>query len=133
MNEDLGKLILRVTVGGLLIFHGISKLVHGIAWMAGPLSAAHIPFFVGYGVYLAEVVAPIFIILGYRTRISALVVAFDLLMAILLVVKARIFQVNPGGGWGIETEAFYLLSALAIFFLGAGRYSVTRVSSSRWD
>ena len=29
-SEDFGKLLLRVTVGGLLLFHGASKIVHGV-------------------------------------------------------------------------------------------------------
>ena len=61
--DDTGKLILRVTVAVLLVLHGISKLQHGISWMGGMLQSHHIPAFVGYGVYVAEVVAPI--LLGY--------------------------------------------------------------------
>lgn len=133
MNEDLGKLILRLTVGGLLIFHGISKLVHGIAWMAGPLGAFHLPFFIAYGVYIGEIVAPLMIILGYKARLAALVVAFDLFMAIVLVTNGGIFAVRPGGAWGIETEAFYLLTAIAIFLLGSGKFKVAKVSGNKWD
>lgn len=131
--DDFGRLLLRLTVGGLLLFHGISKLIHGVAWMAGPLSAFHIPFFVAYGVYVAEVVAPVAIIFGYRARIAALIVAFDLFMAIVLVAHGGITRINPGGGWGLEIEAFYLLTALVIFFIGSGKYSIAKTSSSKWD
>jgi putative oxidoreductase len=31
-NADLGKLIVRLTLGGLLLFHGIAKLFHGVGW-----------------------------------------------------------------------------------------------------
>jgi len=41
--DDLGKLTLRLTVALLMAFHGISKLRHGVAWMAGPLQAHHLP------------------------------------------------------------------------------------------
>ena len=47
-QEDLGKLILRLAVGGLLLFHGISKVIHGVAWMHGPLGALHLPSFIAY-------------------------------------------------------------------------------------
>ena len=73
--DDLGKLILRVTVAGLLIFHGISKLKAGIGWMAGPLGAAHLPFALGYGVYVAEVLAPVLLVLGIFTRPAAVIIA----------------------------------------------------------
>jgi len=63
-RDDIGKLILRVAVAALIGFHGVSKLKHGVGWMAGPLHAHHLPMFVGYGVYAAEVVAPVLLIVG---------------------------------------------------------------------
>jgi putative oxidoreductase len=124
--QDTGKLVLRLTLAGLILFHGINKLIHGIAWIGGPLAAMHLPFFIAYGVYIGEVVAPIFLVIGLWTRIAALVVAFNMLMAIGLDAWPLALTINRGGGWGIEVEAFYLLIALAIFFLGAGGLSVSR-------
>ena len=131
--DDIGKLILRVAVALLLVFHGIAKLKGGIGWMGGMLAQYHIPAFVGYGVYVAEVVAPILLIVGVFTRPAALIIAFNMVMAMSLVVQGKTFAVNPqGGGLGGELELFYLFSALAIFFLGAGRYSLRR-GAHRWD
>jgi hypothetical protein len=45
--DDLGKLMLRMTVAVLMGFHGVSKLKNGIGWMAGPLRAHHLPMFAG--------------------------------------------------------------------------------------
>lgn len=124
-REDLGKLVLRLTVGGLLLFHGIAKLRNGIGWMGEPLAAFGLPAFIGYGTYVAEVVAPILLFLGVLTRAAGLVIAFDLFMAILLVRRDAVFQVSQmGGSWAIEIEAFFLLTALAIFLLGSGRYAL---------
>ena len=92
--------------------------------MAGPLSAYHLPGFVAYGVYVGEVVAPILVILGVFSRASGLVVAFDLLVAVVLVAHTRMFALSPGGGWGLELEALYFFGGLAVFFLGAGRFSI---------
>jgi putative oxidoreductase len=130
--NDLGKLILRCTVAALLLFHGIAKAQNGIAWMAGPLGAHHLPMFFGYGVYVAEIVAPILLIVGIFTRPAALVIVFDMVMAIFLVAGRNFFSKNMGGGWGVETEMFYLLTALAVFFLGSGRYAISR-GAGRWD
>ena len=131
--EDVGKLILRVTVAGLMIFHGIAKMKGGIGWM-GPMLQSHgIPAFVGYGVFVAEVVAPLLLLLGIFTRLAALTIAFDMFMAIVLVVQGKTFAPNPrSGGLGGELELFYLLAAVAIFFLGAGRFSL-RKGSGHWD
>ncbi len=47
-----------------------------------------------------------------------------LVMAILLVAYRNAFSIDRGGGWALESEAFYLLVALSVFFLGSGRYAV---------
>lgn len=130
--DDIGKLILRIMAGGLLIFHGIAKLGHGVAWMAGPLGRVGLPGFIAYGSYIGEFVAPILVIVGFFTRPAALVMAFDLFMAIFLVGISRIFTVGQSGAWGIELEMLYLMTGIAIFFLGAGKYSISRGQTS-WD
>ena len=130
--NDTGKLILRITVAVLLVMHGIAKLQNGIGWMGGMLQSHHIPAFVGYGVYVAEVIAPILLILGLFTRLAALVIAFDMFMAIVLVQADKFFTRNQGGGWAVELEMFYLLASIAIFFLGSGRFAV-RKGGPRWD
>jgi putative oxidoreductase len=123
--EDIGKLILRITTAGLIMFHGISKIVHGVAFIGGALTQAHVPGFVAYGVYVGEVVAPLFIIIGLWTRVASLVVVFNMVVAILLEAYRNAFVIQRTGAWGLESEAFYLLTALVIFFIGAGKYSVS--------
>ena len=124
--EDIGKLILRLTTAGLILFHGTSKLIHGVSFIGGALAASHVPSFIAYGVYLGEVVAPLFIIFGLWTRVASLVVVFNMIVAIALEAYRNTFVIQRTGAWGLEAEAFYLLTALVIFFLGAGRYSVTQ-------
>ena len=108
--------------GGLLSFF----LMHGVAWMSGPLGAMHLPACRAYGVYMGEVIALIFLILGLWMRIAALLVAFNMGAAIFLDAWPLALTINRGNGWGIEREAFYFLTALAVVSLGAGRYSVSR-------
>ncbi len=122
--EDVGKLLLRLMIGGLLLFHGISKIIHGVPF--GPaLAAYHLPGFVAYGVYIGEVVAPVFLIFGLWSRLASLVVAFNMIMAVLLVAHRNAFVLQRSGAWGLEVEAFYFLAALVVFFIGAGRYRLT--------
>jgi len=126
-SDDTGKLLLRLAVAGIILFHGVFKLTHGVDWITQPLGDLGLPGFLRYGTYLAEVVAPIFILAGYWTRLAALVVAFDMFMAIVLVLRHQAFAVKEaGGGWGIELEAMLLLTSLALFFIGAGKYGVGR-------
>jgi putative oxidoreductase len=130
---DIGKLILRLTVAILLVFHGISKLRHGVAWMAGPLEAHHLPTWIAYGVYIGEVVAPILLIAGILTRPAALVVAFNLMMAMFLVLGPKTFAIDhQTGALGGELPLLYLFSALAIAFLGSGRFALSK-GRGRWN
>ena len=132
-SDDLGKLIVRVTVGGLMLFHGLSKLLHGIGWMPPMLQMHGLPGVLAYGVFVAEIVAPLFILAGWKTRLLSLAIVFDMVMAIWLEFRDRIFTVKPaGGGWMIELEVFFLLCSAALFFLGSGKFSVSR-GRGKWD
>jgi putative oxidoreductase len=122
--QDIGKLVLRLTVAGLILFHGIHKLVYGIGFLEGALGRLHVPSFLAYGVYIGEVAAPLFVILGLWPRIAALFIVFNMVVAIGLEAWRLAPTLNRAGGWGMELEAFYLLGALAIFFLGSGRWAL---------
>jgi putative oxidoreductase len=130
---DTGKLILRLTVAILLAFHGISKLRHGVAWMAWPLRAHHLPAWLAYGVYVAEVVVPILLIAGFLTRPAALVIAFEMAMAMFLVLGPKTFAIDrQTGALGGELQLLYLFCALAIAALGSGRFALSK-GRGRWD
>ena len=47
-GPSIGKLVLRLAVAVLMAFHGLSKLRHGVAWMAGPLHAHGLPAWLAY-------------------------------------------------------------------------------------
>jgi putative oxidoreductase len=107
----------------------------GVGFIQGLLAQNSLPGFLAYGAFVGEVVAPILLILGILTRPAALLVVVQMLFAIFLARRGDIFTINPvmrGGGWAIELEMFFLLAALAIFFLGAGRYSLAK-RPGRWD
>ncbi len=129
--DDLGRLLLRVTVGGLLILHGIHKLRHGVGGIEGQLHAKGLPGFFAYGVYVGEVVAPAMMIAGLRARLAGLVVAFNMVVAILLAHAGDVFSLSRSGAWQIELPALYLLGALCVFMLGAGRFALSQ--DSRMD
>ena len=124
MTEDMGKLVLRLTTAGLILFHGVSKILRGVAFMDPALAQFHLPAFVAYGVYVGEVVAPVFMIAGAWTRIASLVVAFNMVMAILLEAHRNVLVIQRTGAWGLEAEAFYLLTALVVALIGPGRYAL---------
>jgi putative oxidoreductase len=87
---------------------------------------AGLPEYFAYGNLIGEVVAPIFMIIGYKARIAALVVAFNMLMSVLIAHQDIAFARNDFGGWMIELNVFYFMTALAVFFAGAGKYSLSK-------
>lgn len=123
-NDDLGKFILRLSIGGLLLFHGIFKIFNGISGVEGLITSKGLPAFLAYGVYIGEVVAPIMLILGIKVRIAALIIIFNMLMAIYSVYGFNIFGLDATGGWIIEHQLLFLLPCVALFFLGGGSYSI---------
>jgi putative oxidoreductase len=124
---DAGLLLLRLGVGTLLLFHGIFKISSGVGWMAGMLGGVGLPPWVGYGVYIGEIVAPVLLILGLWTRLAGLVIAFNMFMAIFLARRGDIAKFDPmGGGWAIELELLFLVGGLTLALTGGGRYGLGR-------
>lgn len=122
---DLGKLILRLAVGGMMLLHGIAKIKGGVTPIADMLAAKGLPEFLAYGVYVGEVLAPVLIIVGFLTRPAAIILVINMLTAIAMAHSADILKLDAHGSWAIELPMFYLLGALAIALLGAGRFSLS--------
>ncbi|HWE05287.1 MAG TPA: DoxX family protein [Rhizomicrobium sp.] len=130
MNDDFGKLILRVAVGGLLLLHGVHKMLTGIAPIQAMVVAHHLPAAVAYGVYLGEVVGPVMVILGLFARVGGALIVANMAMAVVLAGMGNLMTLNPMGGYALELEALYLFGGLSVMLLGAGRYSVM---GGRWN
>ncbi|NKQ10577.1 DoxX family protein [Pseudomonas sp. SST3] len=124
MTDDIGKLVLRVSVALLILLHGIAKLQNGIDGIAGMLGGYGLPAFIAYGVYLGEVVGPILVIIGLFTRIGALLMVGNMLFAFGLAHLQELFSLGQSGGWALELQGMFLFGSISIALLGAGRYSV---------
>lgn len=124
MTEDIGKLVLRLALGVLMLLHGISKVVNGVDGIVGMVTGLGLPAAVAYGVYLGEVVGPLLVIVGLYTRVGALLIAGNMLFALLLAHRAELFTLAPTGGWALELQGMFLFGAVAVQLLGAGRFSV---------
>ena len=124
-NEALGKLILRLTVGILILFHGADKITHParVDYIASALSASGFPSMLAYGVYLGEVIAPLMLIFGIFTRYGAIIIVINMVFAIMLMHMNHVFAITEHGGWRLELQGLFLFGAFAIVFLGSGRYA----------
>jgi putative oxidoreductase len=122
--DDLGKLVLRLTLGILILLHGISKLLGGVGGIEGMLVAQGLPAFFAWGAYIGEVVAPLLLIFGIYTRLGGLLIVANMVVAIMLAHTKELFTLAGSGGWSLELQGMFLATGLAIALLGAGRYSV---------
>jgi putative oxidoreductase len=123
LSEDFGKLILRLTLASLMLFHGFHKIFSGIDGIKFLVTKAGLPEALAYGVYVGEVIIPLLLILGFYTRIASLIFAINMGFAIFLAFSDKLFVLTKTGGPLIELPIFYLFVSVAILFLGAGRYS----------
>jgi len=132
IHDDLGKLILRLALGVLLLLHGVGKLGRGVDWIAGMLVSHGLPAFVAYGVYAGEIIAPILIILGVYTRLGGLIALINMLFVFGLVHANELFTLGKSGGWALELQGLFLFSSAAVMLLGAGAFSLGG-RSGRWN
>lgn len=124
-GDAAGKLILRLTIGILILFHGVSKVLNpgSLEPIGKQLAGIGLPTFIAYGVYFGEVIAPLMIIFGVFSRIGGLIVTVNMIFAIVLVHTGQLLTLSKTGGWALELQGFYLFCGLAIFFLGSGKFA----------
>lgn len=125
MSRDFGSLMLRLGVGGLMLLHGIHKLINGHDYIISQLQESGLPKVLWLGVPISEVLAPILLILGFATRISAFLIAFTMVMSIVLVKGVEGFFINPAtGGVNAELNILFLIAAITIMFIGPGKLAI---------
>lgn len=122
--QDLAKLLLRITLGALILLHGIAKLQNGLDQIESLLRMHGLPTFFAYGALVGEVLAPLLLIVGFHARIGAVLVAANMLFALWLAHLGQFGQLNAQGGWALELQAMFLVAAITVALLGPGRFSV---------
>lgn len=123
-QSDLGKLILRIALGALVLLHGIAKLKGGLGPIEGMVAAHGWPPYLAYGALIGEVLGPLLLLAGFYARIGGVLIAINMLFAFVLVHMGQLTQLNAQGGWALETQGMFLATAIALALLGPGRYSV---------
>ncbi|MBV6273473.1 DoxX family protein [Alcaligenaceae bacterium CGII-47] len=131
-SDDLGKLALRLSIGVLLLAHGLAKVNSDLGFISGSLVSHGLPSVLAYGVYIGELIAPILIILGLYTRIAGMLVVVNMLFVFGLVHMNDLFSLGRSGGWALELQGLFLFGGLAIALLGAGSLSLGG-RSGRWN
>jgi putative oxidoreductase len=117
--------LVRLAAGGVLLVHGVNKLISGpapvIASMARIGVAPPAPF--AYWIIFLETFGAVAIILGLFTRFFAVCLAVEMVVIALLTQFPHGFSASKGG---YEMTLMWFLIFVAIAFRGGGSYSLDR-------
>lgn len=131
-SDDIAKLLLRLMIGWVMLPYGIDYAKDGLDFIFEVLKNNGLPSLLAYGVLVGEIAGPILVLIGWWSRIGGALIFFTMLMSILLAHRDIMFEYNEFGGWSIALNAMLSLGGLAIFFAGAGKYSISR-GNGKWD
>lgn len=126
MTADLGKLMLRLTLGVLMLFHGYAIITKGVSGIETSLITQGLPGWVAYGAYIGEVIAPLLLIAGYYARVGGAIIAINMIFAVTLSYSKQLFDLSKSGGWALELQGFFLLTGLAVLLIGPGCFGLNR-------
>ena len=115
---DSALALLRIVFSLLMMTHGWSKLeriLDGNLNFGDPLGLGST--LSRYLVTFAELVAPVFTIVGFKTRIMALITSFAMAVAAFIAHGADPFAKK-------EMALLYLVGFLTVALMGPGRYSI---------
>ncbi|MFC7785778.1 MULTISPECIES: DoxX family protein [unclassified Rossellomorea] len=115
-NHLIGAFILRIFLGSTFFIHGLTKFQGGIENTAGFFHSLGLPGFTAYAVAIIELVGGLAMILGFGTRIVAVLFAFVMAGAIVKVKLAAGFL---GNGQMAGYELDLALLAISIYFVVA--------------
>lgn len=120
--HDIVHFGLRASVGAIFIYHGLGKFYNQD--FLGALSSWGLGPEIAIPVALAESVGGILLVIGILSRISAAILAVDMLGAIFVVKKLKSF--SGQGGW--EFDLILLAAVLAIMIIGPGKVSISHLA-----
>lgn len=129
ISADLTLLILRIALG-ILIFvnHGIEKLFTFNSMLdifPDPIGIGKFPSLIF--ALITDGICSILIVFGLFTRISALLLSINLLVAFVLFHKLEITDVHG------ELAAIYLVITLVILFYGSGNLSIDKLLKNKFS
>lgn len=130
-NLNIGLLIFRLSLGILMLMHGVHKLINGVDGIKGMLANIGLPEFLAYGVHIGETIAAVLMIVGYRTKLASLAFTLVMVVAFGMAHMENFFALGKSGAWAHEGIALFLFGGLGLTFTGAGKYALS--STHKWD
>ncbi|MBT2730469.1 DoxX family protein [Bacillus sp. ISL-75] len=130
LKNEIGALILRVTLGAIFFIHGVVKFQGGIENTAGWFESLGLPGVTAYGVALLEIIGGILLILGLATRLVAALFAL-LMIGATLKVKLAIGFLGNGQMAGYELDLAFLAIAVYLVINGSKLFSLSKLIFQR--
>jgi|SRR6185312_16022516 len=114
---SLGLLLIRVGAGTVFFMHGVSKLM-SMAMITGFFMHLGLPGWTAPAIAFIETVGGLMLILGFFTRIAAVVLGIEMLVAIFITGGIN-------SGWQQhELEAFLMAVSFGLVYTGSGKFSL---------
>jgi putative oxidoreductase len=127
--RDFSWLVIRVTVGGVLLVHGINKVMGpGVGAFAAGLAKRGIEpsLLFAYVVFFNETVGAVFLAVGFLTRIVGPMIAIEFVIITFIAHFPNGFAwTSPHGGF--EYPLLWGLVIFAVSLRGGGPWSVDRL------
>ena len=141
-KDDFKLTLIRVVAGGVMIAHGVQKL---LGWFGGVgftntmqvfTHAIGVPAPLAFLVIIVESFGALGVILGCLSRIAAFGMVVDMVAAVLMVHIHFGFFMNWSGthkGEGFEYHLMMIAMSLVVMIWGGGAFSIDRALSGNKD
>jgi len=120
LQNNIGLALLRIGASGLMLTHGIpkfQKLVSGNLEFGDPIGIGSTPSL--FLAIIGEFICPLLVIIGFKTRWSAMPTVITMAVAAFIVHGADPFKDK-------EKALLYLILFVVIILLGPGKYSIDK-------
>ena len=126
LKNEIGALILRITLGAIFFIHGVVKFQGGIENIVGWFESLGLPGATAYGVALLEIIGGILLIIGLATRLVAALFAL-LMIGATVKVKLAIGFLGNGQMAGYELDLAFLAIAVYLVISGSKLFSLSKL------
>lgn len=118
--KDIGLAFFRIVISAMMLTHGLTKfqkLISGNFEFGNPIGIGATPSL--FLAVIGEFICPILIIIGFKTRLSAIPSAITMAVAVFITHGADDFGTK-------EKALLFLVSFITIILVGPGKFGVDR-------
>lgn len=123
-QTQYGSFLMRVSLGVVMIMHSLylKLVVFTLPGTAGYFGSIGLPEWLAYLVFAIEAIAGVALVLGYQSKLCALVLVPVLLGATWAHLPNGWLFTAQNGGW--EYPLFLTFAAVTVYFSGNGAFAI---------